>query len=75
MKAIFEFNLPEDQNEFDTMTNASNMWVVIWDMKQEFRRLLKHDPENLPVDVYNKVESLSTFFNELIIDKKIPDIL
>lgn len=43
MKAILEFNLPEEQSEFDLATKAGNMHAALWDIAQEvFRPARKH---------------------------------
>lgn len=43
MKAILEFNLPEEQGEFDLATKAGNMHSALWDIAQEvFRPARKH---------------------------------
>jgi len=41
MKAILEFNLPADQNEFDLVTNSSKMYTVLWNMDQWLRKQYK----------------------------------
>ena len=34
MKAILEFNLPEDKQDFTVATNGLNFWHVLWDLDQ-----------------------------------------
>ena len=34
MKAILEFNLPEDNQEFKLATNGVDWWRVCWEMDQ-----------------------------------------
>ena len=43
MKAILEFNLPEDKQEFNLATKASDWWYVCWQMDQYLRKRLKYD--------------------------------
>jgi len=43
MKAILEFNLPEDKQEFNLATKASDWWYVCWQMDQYLRKKLKYD--------------------------------
>jgi hypothetical protein len=45
MKAIFEFDLPEDQEEHWAATNATKLWLALWDMSNELRRARKNDEE------------------------------
>ena len=49
MKAILEFNLPEDEEEYEITSKATNMSSALFEIKQEiFRPARKHgysDPE------------------------------
>jgi len=47
MKAIIEFKLPEDRDEYDMANNASKMYMALWDIKQLFRSTLKYNPTGL----------------------------
>jgi hypothetical protein len=42
MKAILEFNLPEDHIEFEMATNGSKMHSVLWEMDQWLRAQYKY---------------------------------
>lgn len=42
MKAILEFNLPEDQGELDLAMMARTMYSAIWDVDHLLRNHLKH---------------------------------
>lgn len=42
MKAILEFNLPEDSYECKMAHNASAMHSVLWDLDQWLRSQVKH---------------------------------
>jgi hypothetical protein len=50
MKAIIEFNLPEDQEDFDMFNQASNTRNVIWEMTQWLRGQTKYAPDNTSED-------------------------
>ena len=43
MKAILEFNLPEDQPEFNTALQGSDWKHVCWQMDQYLRKTVKYD--------------------------------
>ena len=47
MKAIIEFELPKDQQEYEMANNASKMYTALWDIKQLFRSTLKYNPTGL----------------------------
>lgn len=42
MKGILEFNLPEEQSEFDLANNASKYYSVLWDLDQYLRNFVKY---------------------------------
>ena len=42
MKAILEFELPEDKEEFDAASKGMDWAIVAWDMDQLLRNKLKH---------------------------------
>ena len=42
MKAILEFNLPEDQHEYNVVTQASKVQSFLWDFSQQLRSWYKY---------------------------------
>jgi len=42
-KAIFEFNLPDDQHDYEIMTQASKVQSFLWDFSQQLRSWYKYD--------------------------------
>ena len=42
MKAIFEFNLPEDQHEYEVMSQATKTQRFLWDFSQQLRNWRKY---------------------------------
>lgn len=46
MKAILEFNLPEDRQDFDFATQGSDWWNVCWEMDQWLRAQYKYMPDS-----------------------------
>ena len=42
MKAIIEFNLPEDQNYYDVANQSPRMLALLWDLSQQLRSWQKH---------------------------------
>jgi hypothetical protein len=47
MKAIIEFELPQDQEEYEMANNASKMYTALWDIRQLFRSTLKYNTTGL----------------------------
>jgi hypothetical protein len=47
MKAIIEFELPKDIEEYQMANNASKMYMALWGIKQLLRSKLKYNPGGL----------------------------
>ena len=47
MKAILEFELPDDQQEYELAVNAEKMHSALFDIKQLIRAKLKYNPNEL----------------------------
>lgn len=45
-KIIVEFELPEDQDSFDTYTQAYRFHAVLTDLQDEFRKKIKYGKPN-----------------------------
>ena len=67
MKAILEFNLPEDKEEFEVASKAMDWSLVVWDMEQHLRKKLKYDND---YETPNQaLEHMRETLNELLVDK------
>jgi len=71
MKAILEFNLPEDQTEYQIANDASKMFSVLWDMKQWLRAQVKYAPDEMSQEAYDTFEECKEKLNELLIDNNL----
>ena len=50
MKGILEFDLRDDQKEFETAINADKYKSVIWELDQYLRQQIKYNANNLSND-------------------------
>lgn len=66
MKAIIEFNLPEDQEEYEMANNASKMYMALWDIKQLLRSTLKYNPTGLSSKELEQWEAMREEFFEIL---------
>jgi len=68
MKATIEFNLPEEQDDFDMFNQASNMHNALWEMTQWLRNNTKYAPDNTSEDTikafYECQDKLRDVINE-----------
>ena len=66
MKAILEFNLPDDQQEFDLANSGIKFWSVLWELDQDLRAKTKYAPDDLPQDKYDAYEEIRDKLRELM---------
>jgi len=56
MLVKFEFNLPDDQREYEVMSQANNMQSFLWDFSQQLRSWYKyHNDFKDADDALNKI--------------------
>ena len=60
MKAILEYNLPEDKEEFDAASKGMDWALVAWDIDQLLRKKLKYEEHT---------RDARKILNDLLIDK------
>jgi hypothetical protein len=70
MKAVLEFNLPEDDFEYRTCNQASDMWSSLIELKDYFRNELKYN-DKLTEEEYKVLESTQTRFFDILADNKV----
>ena len=67
MKAILEFNLPEDEEQFNTASKGMDWALVAWDMDQILRDKLKHG--DLFPNTRAELEKIRDTWNEILVDR------
>ena len=63
MKATLEFNLPEDQHEYDLAVSSAKMYCALYEIQQEIRRVWKYaelteGQFEIVVKIYDKVNEI-----------------
>ena len=71
MKAILEFNLPDDQQDFDLATRGMKFWSVLWELDQSLRSKTKYAPDSLPQDKYDAYQEIRDELRELMLNNDI----
>jgi|LakMenEpi08Jun12_1017391.scaffolds.fasta_scaffold00035_32 hypothetical protein len=69
MKAKLTFNLPEDQHEWENAVNANNMYLALWEIQQEIRRVWKYG--ELTEGQFEIVQQIYDKVNEIINENNI----
>jgi len=71
MKAILEFNLPDDQQDFQLASNAMKFWSVLYELDQDLRAKTKYASDDLPKDKYDAYQEVRDMLHELMINENI----
>jgi len=66
MKAVLEFNLPEDDHEFEMATSGSKFHSVLWDMDQYLRAKIKYAPDDMSDDTLQAFEQCRSQLHEFM---------
>ena len=66
MKAILEFNLPDDQQDFELATKGLKFWSVLWELDQSLRSKTKYASDDLPQDKYDAYQEIRDELYELM---------
>ena len=70
MKAILEFELPEDKEEFAAASKGMDWAIVAWDIDQYIRNRLKYQVEKFDtLSAKKELEFLREALNEMLIDR------
>jgi len=67
MKAILEFDLPEDQEKFDAANRGMDWALVAWETEQLLRKKLKYEEHTR--DTRKVLEDLRKILNDMLVDK------
>lgn len=71
MKGILEFDLRDDQKEFETAINADRYKSLIWDLDQYLRQQIKYNADNLSNDTITAFELIRNKIREELIENNI----
>ena len=69
MKATIEYNLPDDQFEFDNAVKSNKMWHALIEIKDELRTIWKY--EELKENQFEMVERIREKFFEILQENEI----
>ena len=69
MKATLEFNLPEDQQDFDLAVNGAKAQVALWEMDQWLRAQYKYmSDDEYSEDKYETFEKCRDQLREIMFE-------
>ena len=69
MKVKLEYNLPDDQFEFESAVKSTKMYFALTEIKDELRAILKHG--ELRDDQYKFLDKMNERFHEILSDNEI----
>ena len=64
MKAILEFNLPEDQVDFQSAVNGDKWQYAMWKVDQELRSKTKYAPDTMSEETFKALSEIRDFLYE-----------
>lgn len=70
MKAILEFNLPEDNEEFNRAVKAADYYVCLFDLFQYLKREMKYNEQLSDIE-RSTFERIREEFNEILTENGI----
>ena len=68
-KAILEFNLPEEQEDFELAFNGHKWQNVCWRLDQWLRGNIKHAPDSISEDEYQVYEQCREELRNLVSER------
>ena len=71
MKATLEFNLPEDQSDFDLAVNGAKAQLALWEMDQWLRSQTKYAPDDISEDTFKAFELCRERLREIVYENGI----
>ena len=71
MKAILEFNLPDDESEFKDAVNGSNWKHAMWKVDQELRSRTKYAPDTMSDEALNELKEIRDFLHQTLNERSL----
>lgn len=65
-KAILEFNLPEDMEQFMLAAKGRDTMMTLYELDQHLRAETKYAPDTMSQEVYDALVQVRTTLNELM---------
>jgi hypothetical protein len=66
MKAILEFDLPKDHEEFNVMSKGVDLYLTLWDLDQYLRNKIKHNSDNLSEEVLEAFDEVRDVIRDIL---------
>jgi hypothetical protein len=71
MKAILEFNLPEDSHEFKITSKATNMYSTLYNMDQWLRSNIKYASDDINEHTYKAYEECREKLHQFLTENNV----
>jgi len=66
MKAILEFELPDDEQYFEVAAKGKDLYLVLWEMDQYLRAKLKYGDDTMSDETYKALEDARDHLRNLM---------
>ena len=67
-KGILEFNLPEEKEEFESAQNGSLYKLVVWELDQHLRGILKYNSDAHEEKTLEELQKIRDKIHEVLSD-------
>jgi hypothetical protein len=71
MKAILEFDLPEDEQYFECASRAKDLYLVLWEMDEHLRAKLKYGDDNMSDETYKALDEARDHLRNLMDERRV----
>jgi hypothetical protein len=71
MKAILEFNLPDNQHDFDCAVDGAKWMSAMWELNAFLRSEIKHPAEGMSDDTFNTYVIVRDKLHEILDDEQL----
>ena len=66
MKATLEYDLPDEQDEFEKAVNGAKYAYIIWELDHFLRAKTKYAPDSMPDEVHKAYEGTRDKLHSLL---------
>lgn len=71
MKATLEFNLPDNQHDFDCAIDGAKWMSAMWELNEWLRSQTKYPPDTMSDDTFNTFVLVSDKLHEILNEERL----
>lgn len=71
MKAVLEFQLPEDKDDFECASKANDLFLTIFDLDQFLRERIKYATDQVPQEAIQSLQEVRDHLYNLLEERRL----